>query len=85
MGEVYNIGGGRQGAVSMNEAIDLCELITGRDLLRSYEPIARIGDHQWWISDNRPFMENYEWRTLYDVEMVLREIYAANVDWLVKP
>jgi nucleoside-diphosphate-sugar epimerase len=51
VGEVYNIGGSRHSNCSMLEAIDLCEEISGRKLMWSYEETNRIGDHIW--SDQR--------------------------------
>ena len=48
---VYNIGGGRENACSMLEAIELCERIAGRELHWEMSDEARIGDHRWWISD----------------------------------
>jgi nucleoside-diphosphate-sugar epimerase len=41
-------------------------------------------DHRWWISDLAPFRRDYsEWEIIYDLDMVLREIYEQNADrWL---
>jgi CDP-paratose 2-epimerase len=82
---VYNIGGGRFSNCSMLEAIELCEQIAGRELEWELSEQARMGDHRWWISDLRPFEEDYpDWRLEYDVETILREIYDRNVDhWTV--
>jgi CDP-paratose 2-epimerase len=44
-GEVYNVGGGRQNSVSMIEAINLIEEMSGRKLNWSYVQEARRGDH----------------------------------------
>ena len=78
---VYNIGGGRHSNCSMLEAIALCERIAGRELRWSLGEEPRMGDHHWWISDLRPFSEDYpDWRLEYDVEGILREIYEANVE-----
>jgi CDP-paratose 2-epimerase len=82
---VYNIGGGRSSNCSMLEAIDLCERIAGRELEWELSERARMGDHRWWVSDLRPFQDDYpDWRLEYDVETILREIYERNVDhWTV--
>jgi len=83
-GEVYNIGGGRFSNCSMLEAIQICQEIVGSDLQWTYSDQNRVGDHIWWISDNRKFQQHYpDWRLQYDVPAILREIYAANnVRWL---
>ena len=80
-GAVYNIGGGRESNCSMLEAIALCEQIAGRDLQWTLSEHARVGDHQWWISDLRPFRHDYpDWSMKYDVAGILEDIYTANVD-----
>lgn len=82
--EVYNIGGGRMSNCSMIEAIALCERICGRPLNHTYVEQNRIGDHIWWVSDNRRFAAHYPaWTQLYDVEHIIREIFDRNVErWL---
>jgi CDP-paratose 2-epimerase len=83
---VYNIGGGRRSNCSMLEAIEACEQIAGRRLDWELSNDARMGDHRWWISDLRRFMEDYPaWRLEYDVGSILREIYDRNVEhWTVR-
>ena len=79
-GQVYNIGGGRFSNCSMREAIAECEAITGNQLQHSYQEDNRIGDHIWWISDNRKFQQHYpDWRLTYSVGGILQEIFANNV------
>ena len=56
---VYNLGGGRDSNVSMLEAIELCQKITGRELDYTLSDSARIGDHRWWISDIHAFAADY--------------------------
>jgi CDP-paratose 2-epimerase len=78
---VYNIGGGRQSNCSMLEAIEHCEEIAGRPLDWELSDEARMGDHQWWISDLEEFRNDYpDWALSYDVPAILREIHDANAD-----
>jgi CDP-paratose 2-epimerase len=77
-GEVYNIGGSRHSNCSMLEAIELCEEISGRKLVWSYEETNRIGDHIWWISDVGKFQKHYPtWKFRYSLRGILEEIYRA--------
>jgi CDP-paratose 2-epimerase len=77
-GEVYNIGGSRHSNCSMLEAIALCEEISGRKLIWSYEETNRIGDHIWWISDVRKFQKHYPaWKFRYGLREILDEIHRA--------
>lgn len=84
---VYNIGGGRENACSMLEAIETCERIAGRELRWTMSDEARIGDHRWWISDLDEFgSEHGGWRPRRDLETILREIYEANAErWTAAP
>jgi CDP-paratose 2-epimerase len=84
---VYNIGGGRRSNCSMLEAIELSEQIAGRKLNWQLSDQARMGDHRWWISDLEPFERDFpEWRQLYDLKAILREIHDHNVErWTVAP
>ncbi|MGA2775757.1 MAG: NAD-dependent epimerase/dehydratase family protein [Candidatus Omnitrophota bacterium] len=77
-GEVYNIGGSRFANVSVLEAIDICEKITGRKLDYEYTDKNRVGDHIWWISDVSKFRAHYpEWNHSYDIESTIKQIYYA--------
>jgi CDP-paratose 2-epimerase len=81
---VYNLGGGRASNVSMLEAIALCQQIAGRELDYTLSEEARIGDHQWYVSDFGTFKADYpEWRLTYGIEDVLKDIYEHNVEqWI---
>ena len=77
-GEVYNMGGSRHSHCSMLEGIRLCEQISGRSLSWTYLEDNRSGDHIWYISDVRKFQSHYPaWKYRYDLNGILREIYAA--------
>lgn len=77
-GEVYNIGGGRYANCSMLEAIALVQEMTGRELSWTYSDQNRSGDHMWWISDIRRFMEHYPgWGIEYDLRRTLQEMVDA--------
>ncbi len=84
---VYNIGGGRENACSMLEAITLCERVAGRELDWTMSDEARVGDHRWWISDLDEFgSEHGGWRPKRDLETILREIHEANAErWASAP
>jgi len=78
---VYNLGGGRESNVSMLEAIHLCEGIAGRTLDWTLSDQARVGDHQWWVSDLAGFQRDHPaWRLTYGIEDVLRDIHDTNAE-----
>jgi len=75
-GEVYNIGGSRFANVSILEAIELCEKLSGKKMQVEYVDKNRIGDHIWWISDVSKFKSHYpEWDYKYNIEDTIKEIY----------
>jgi CDP-paratose 2-epimerase len=78
---VYNLGGGRGNAVSVLEAIEICETVTGRELDYAVSDRARRGDHRWWISDLSDFQRDYPpFRLTYGVEDLAREILDSNAE-----
>ena len=77
-GEVYNAGGGRHSNCSMQEAIAICEQMTGRKMNIVYTDQNRIGDHIWYISDTRKFQSHYPgWSYGYDLRRILQEIFES--------
>jgi CDP-paratose 2-epimerase len=78
---VYNLGGGRASNVSMLEAIAKCQEIAGRELDYTLSDQARIGDHQWYVSDFSDFERDYpEWKLTFGIDEVLRDIHQHNVE-----
>jgi CDP-paratose 2-epimerase len=77
--EVYNIGGGRFSNVSVLEAIDLVQDVTGEEMMWTLRDENRVGDHIWWISDNARFASHYpEWKQAYDVRAIAGELFERN-------
>ncbi len=74
-GEVYNTGGGRENSVSIWEAIQMIEAITGKKAVTEYKDENRIGDHIWYITSTKKFEKHYpSWRRQYDLNRILKEI-----------
>ncbi len=77
-GEVYNMGGSRHSNCSMQEAIAMCEELTGNKMVTAYVDDNRIGDHIWWISDVRRFQQHYpSWQYQYDIHSLMKEIHRG--------
>lgn len=75
-GQVYNAGGGRFANCSMQEAIALCETITGNKMNYSYSDQNRVGDHIWYVSDVSRFQQHYpNWSFTYDLISTLTQIF----------
>jgi len=79
-GEVYNMGGSRFSHCSMQEAVRLCEELTGRKMKTTYVETNRIGDHVWWVSDVSKFQAHYPgWKLTKNVRDILAEILEYNL------
>ena len=76
-GEVYNLGGGRKNSISVLEAIDKAEQLTGRKMNWKYVEQNRIGDHICYISDLTKFKSHYpNWELTIDLDEIFRQIMA---------
>lgn len=75
--EVYNIGGGRDNSVSLIEAIELCQSITGRKLMTEYAQ-SGVKTKAWWITSAEKFKRHYPlWERLHTTELIVRELFEA--------
>jgi len=77
-GEVYNMGGSRHSNISILEAIDMIEEISGYKLNYTISDKNRIGDHIWYISDVYKFRSHYPgWEYKYDIKMILSDMIES--------
>jgi len=77
-GEVYNLGGGRANSISMLEAIERIEQMTGRKLDWHYVDEARKGDHICYISNLGKIQNHYpSWKITRGLDAILEEIIAS--------
>ncbi len=76
IGEVYNLGGGKENSCSILEAFKITEGITGKKMLYRYEADNRIGDHICYYSDLRKMKKHYP---NWDVTIPLEQIFAEIV------
>ncbi|MCD8483569.1 MAG: NAD-dependent epimerase/dehydratase family protein [Verrucomicrobia bacterium] len=77
VGEVYNIGGGKQNACSILEAFQLVEEFSGKAQTYTYLEEARIGDHICYYSDLSKMRSHYP---NWDIRKSLRDIFREIVD-----
>ena len=78
-GSVYNMGGGIENNISVLEAIDIAEKISGKKLSFEYVDDNRIGDHICYISDLSKFKKDYpNWKITKSVRRIITEIIGAS-------
>jgi CDP-paratose 2-epimerase len=74
MGEVYNLGGGRENSISILETIDILADM-GFRLNYNYVDQARTGDHICYISSLEKLHAHFpEWKMRYGVQAIIGEI-----------
>ena len=75
IGEVYNLGGGKNNSISILEAFELVESITGKKQNFKYQDDNRIGDHICYYSDLSKIKEHYpDWNITKDLKTTFEEI-----------
>ena len=73
--EVYNIGGGKENSISIIEAIEMIESLSGKKMVVEYSEIPRIGDHICYYSDLTKMKSHYpSWTIGTNLENTIAEI-----------
>jgi CDP-paratose 2-epimerase len=80
IGEVYNLGGGRENSISVFEAFSLIAEISGKKMNYEYVDQNRKGDHICYISDLSKAKAHYpKWQITKDLQTIFREIVATQL------
>ena len=79
VGDVYNIGGGRNNSCSVLEAFKIAEKFSGKAQKFAYVDENRIGDHICYISNLDKMREQYpNWDITISLEETIRQIVDAH-------
>jgi CDP-paratose 2-epimerase len=74
-GMVYNIGGGRFSNCSILEAVSEIEHLAKIKIKRKFIKQNRVGDHIWYITDNKKFKKDYpNWKQKYNTKKIIKEL-----------
>jgi CDP-paratose 2-epimerase len=77
-GEVYNIGGGKDNASSLIEAVDMIEALTGKRPQLTYSEQNRVGDHICYYSDLGKLRSHYPtWKLTYSLDDIVEEMITV--------
>lgn len=78
VGEVYNLGGGRENSISILESFQLVESITGKKMVTEYVNENRIGDHICYISNLNKMKQHYpSWGITKSLNDIFNEIVQS--------
>lgn len=81
IGQVYNLGGGKENTTSILEAFKSIENISGVKMKYKYDEENRIGDHICYYSDLRKMKDHYpNWGITKNLQTTLEEIHQAWLD-----
>lgn len=80
-GEVYNIGGGTYANISMIEAINKIQDLSGKEMKYEISETPRIGDHIWYVSDISKFMNHFPgWKITKSIDDILEEMVGKECE-----
>ena len=78
VGEVYNLGGGKDNSCSILDAFAIAEKFSGKKMVYTYTDQNRIGDHICYYSDLRKMRAHYpSWDISVSLEETIRQIVEA--------
>jgi CDP-paratose 2-epimerase len=78
IGEVYNLGGGRNNSISILEAFSLAQSLSGKAMLYEYVDKNREGDHICYISDLSKMKQHYpNWIISKNLGVIFEEILVS--------
>jgi CDP-paratose 2-epimerase len=74
-GGTYNVGGGRDGSLSLLEATEICRELTGNAMAIQRVENSRPGDVRVYLSDCHALFEQTDWRPRRTPPEILADIY----------
>jgi CDP-paratose 2-epimerase len=77
-GEIFNIGGGYDVSVSLQELTEICERVTGNKINIASDGNDRPADLKIYITDNSKVEEAYSWKPKKSIEDIVQDTN----DWI---
>jgi CDP-paratose 2-epimerase len=74
-GRAWNVGGGKENSVSLQELTAICEKITGNKIEIKKIVENRVADIPWYITDSEDVKYISGWKPTYTVEQIMLEIF----------
>ena len=75
-GEVFNVGGGREISVSLQELTTLCREVTGNTIPIAQVPENRTADIRIYITDNTKVTTKTGWKPEISPKQIIEEIFV---------
>jgi CDP-paratose 2-epimerase len=77
-GETFNVGGGLETSISLQELTKICEEITGNKIEISSQPENRVADIRIYVTDNSYVTKITGWKPAIDTRRIVKDI----ADWI---
>lgn len=74
-GKIYNVGGGLENSVSLQEMTKICQKITGNSIKIDGVAETRTADLRIYITDNSQIEKEIGWKPKKSVEVIFQDIY----------
>lgn len=74
-GKVFNVGGGHEGSVSLQEWTQLAQEITGKSVAISSDPTTAAVDIPYYVSDHQKASETFSWKPARSPEDIGKDIF----------
>ena len=80
IGEVYNLGGGKENSCSILEAFEICESFSEKKQSFEYLDVNRVGDHICYYSDLTKIKQHYpQFEIKNNLRSTIMQIVNANI------
>ncbi|HKP64003.1 MAG TPA: NAD-dependent epimerase/dehydratase family protein [Polyangiales bacterium] len=73
-GDVFNVGGGVEGSLSLRELTTLCQAVTGRRVPIAAEPETRRLDIRMYLSNCHKVQQRFGWKPMRTTEIIVDDI-----------
>jgi CDP-paratose 2-epimerase len=75
-GVTFNVGGGRDGSVSLQEYTSLCREVVGREVTVTQDPATSAVDIPWYVSDHAKVTGVLGWKPRHRPRKIVEDIAA---------
>lgn len=75
-GQTFNVGGGRNGSVSMRELTSICREVVGREVPVEADPTTTAADIPWYITDHSKISRLLGWMPARSPRRIVEDVTA---------
>ena len=86
-GQIFNVGGGRNGSVSLKDLTLLCEELTGNHIGIKSVPETRAADLRIYITNNQKITDQLGWKPTLSPKEIITDVvhWLRSEEKIIKP